>query len=188
MPSLYSSLKASYGDKQSEDNLRRKGFIKDNSLSNGNESTFYNPTKKKLLYTVAGTHNLSDWVTDAYLAVGKLKDTNRYKEADETLKKAKAKYNPKKTVLTGHSLGGQLVNGIGSGSDKIRTLDAGYTIGQKARSNVINYRTQGDIVSTFAPPKNTITLKNPNKNSGFVPLDALNAHNVTNIRKFRLRA
>jgi hypothetical protein len=39
--------------------------------------------------TVAGTHNISDWWTDLYLAAGKLKSTNRYKEADKVLKEAK---------------------------------------------------------------------------------------------------
>ena len=185
MSKLYASLKASYGDKKGLKNLEKRGFVKDNELSNDNQQTYYNSKKKKLLYTVSGTHNLNDWGTNAYLAMGKLKDTNRYKEADRNLKLAKLKYNPTRTVLTGHSLGGGIINGIGSSSDKIKTLDAGYTFGQKARSNVKNYRTSGDIVSSLSPPKNTITLSNPNKNTYIYPIDALNAHNVNNIKNFK---
>ena len=34
------------------------------------------------------THNLRDWGTNAYLAAGKIKETNRYNCADEGLKHA----------------------------------------------------------------------------------------------------
>jgi predicted alpha/beta-fold hydrolase len=135
---------------------------------------------------VAGTHNLADWGTDAYLAVGKLKDTNRYKEAKSTLEKAKEKYQPKKTVLAGHSLGGGITNGIASGEDKVMNLDPAYTIGQKARTNVQNYRTNGDIVSLFAPKSNTKTLQNNYTKTGILPLDILNAHNVNQIKNDKI--
>jgi hypothetical protein len=100
------------------------------------------------LYNVSGTHNLKDVGTDVYLALGKLKNTNRYKEADETLKKAKAKYNINKATITGHSLGGSIAQGIAKPEDQEYSLNAGYTIGQKTKANnQHNYRTQGDVVS-----------------------------------------
>ena len=114
--------------------------------------------------------------------MGKLKETNRYKEADTTLAKAKTKYGVDKAVITSHSLGGGIANGIGKAHDKVYTLDAGYTIGQKARDNVKNIRTQGDWVSTFSPWGNTTTLKNPNWKSGNTLLDGL----ISKIHLFRL--
>ena len=59
-----------------------KGYNLDKSISNHNQQVYYNPNIKSLLFSVAGTHNLSDAGTDLYLGIGKLKDTNRCKEAD----------------------------------------------------------------------------------------------------------
>ena len=63
------------------------------------------------IFSVTGTHKPSDWVTNAYLSVGKLKDTSRYQESDKALKEAKAHYNPKSSI-TGHSQGGATASTI----------------------------------------------------------------------------
>jgi hypothetical protein len=181
---LYNPLKHGYKSKQiQKQEMGKSGYIRDKSLSNDNQQTYYNPKSKKLLVNVAGTHNISDWATDAYLALGHLKDTNRYKEAKDTLTKAKKKYGVQTATISGHSLGGGIANGIASGNDRVYNLDPAYTIGQKARPNVQNYRTRGDIVSTFAPARNTKTLRNPNIKTGIIPYDALKAHSVDNIKK-----
>jgi dienelactone hydrolase len=126
---------------------------------------------------------MADIGTDLYLAVGKLKDTNRYKEADKTLKAAKQKYNPETTSVAGHSLGGSIASYAASKNDKVTTLDKGATIAQKTRSNEQALRTQGDIVSLLnANSKHMTTLKNPNYRTGVRVYDALNAHNVSNIK------
>jgi hypothetical protein len=88
---LYDTLKASYKPNEEAFKLKRYGYDLDKSLSNDNQQVWYNPKKNKLLYTIAGTHNVQDVGTDIYLGLGKLKDTNRYKEADKTLKTAQEK-------------------------------------------------------------------------------------------------
>ena len=159
------------------------GYYLDKKLSNHNQQVYYKPTEKKLLVSVAGTHNLSDWGTDAYLAVGKLKDTTRYKEADNILRAAKKKYNPTNTTVAGHSLGGAISSYIASkaGGDKAITLDAGYTIGQKTRSNTDAYRSRGDVVSIFGSNATRVkTLQNqPTQNP-------LRAHDINNIRDSKI--
>jgi hypothetical protein len=130
---------------------------------------------------------------------GGFKDTDRYKQADETLKLAKAKYAPAQTSITGHSLGGRIVQDIAKGSDKVFALDAGSTIGQTVKSgpNRQIYRTAGDVVSgTTAWNPAVKTLANPNT-SKILPalltgdprkvavagaIDAYHAHNVENIK------
>ena len=178
---LYDALKSSYGDVQARDKLKSAGYNYDSMLSNHNQQVWVNPNEKKLLYNVAGTHNLTDWGTDAYLAAGKLKSTNRYKEADNILSQAKHKYNGFETTLTGHSLGSTIANQIGSkGSDKVFALDGGFTIGQKITSNpnFHNYRTSSDVVSLLGSgSSNMKTLANPNWLK-----DPLNSHNVENIK------
>lgn len=130
---------------------------------------------------------------------GGFKDTDRYKQADETLKAAKAKYAPTNTAITGHSLGGRIVQDIAKGSDKVYALDAGSTIGQSVKGgpNRNIYRTAGDVVSaTTAWNPAVKTLANPNT-SKILPalfsadprkiavagaIDAYHAHNVDNIK------
>lgn len=183
MPKLYTALKASYGDKHSLEKLAKHNYVIDKDLSNDNEQVFYNNKKKKLLYTVAGTHNIRDVGTDIWLAAGHLKDTNRYKEAGDTLEKAKKKYNPLDTTVAGHSLGATIAGYIGNKKDKIYSLDAGYTIGQKTRPNNEAYRTSGDAVSLLGSgAKHMTTLYNPRPTSGNILMDTLKAHDVSNIK------
>ena len=150
MVKLHKVLKRSYANKDEQ----RKGFHEDgddydfdDGLSNDNQQVYYDKKKKKLLVSVAGTHNLKDVGTDVYLAMGHLKDTNRYKEAENVLNKAKVKYGVDNATVVGHSLGGSISQYIAGSKDKAYTLDKGATIGQKTRSNENAYRTSGDAVS-----------------------------------------
>jgi len=129
--------------------------------------------------------------------VGGYRDTTRYKEADETLKKAKAKYAPADVSITGHSLGGRIIQDIAKKSDKVFALDPGQTIGQKVKGNQNIYRSAGDIVSlASAGSKNIKTLPNPhvrkiipalltgNPNTIGIAtaIDAYHAHDIKNIK------
>ena len=162
---LYDTVKNSYASRgKQKDAFKSKGYVFDSDLSNRNEQVYFNPTDKKLLYSVKGTDitSLKDLGTDLYLAVGKLKHTNRYKEAKNVLQEAKAKYHPMETTLASHSLGGTISQYISDKNDKVFTLDKGATFGQKSRTNEKAYRTSGDPVSLLnAYSKNMTTLKNP---------------------------
>jgi hypothetical protein len=46
---------------------------------------------------------LKDWKTNAYIAVGAGKNAPRYQQEKTALKKARKKYNPDQTTITGHS-------------------------------------------------------------------------------------
>jgi len=188
-PTLYTTLKSSYGDRKALRELELAGYKQDKELSSHNQQVWYNAADNKLLYNVAGTHNLSDWGTDVYLAAGKLKSTSRYKEAKKTLEKAREKYKNAQTTLTGHSLGGSIVGYLASKSrnDKVFTLDKGATIGQKVRKGEQAFRTSGDLVSLLNKnAKHTQTLKNPNVRTGIVPFDVLQAHHVENIQNEKI--
>jgi len=131
--------------------------------------------------------------------VGGFKDTDRYKQADETLKAAKTKYQPADVSITGHSLGGRIVQDIAKPNDKVYALDAGSTIGQSVKGgpNRNIFRTSGDVVSgTTAFNKNVTTLANPNTRR-IIPalisgnpnaiglaaaIDAFHSHDIGNIR------
>ena len=175
---LYDVIKNSYKDKKKQqDAFIKNGFVFDSGLSNDNEQVYYNPKEKKLVYSVAGTHNIKDWGTDLWLAAGKLKDTNRYKEADQTLRLAKDKYKPADVTVAGHSLGGAIAGYIASKNDHVYTLDKGATIGQRVKQNENAYRTSGDVVSLLnANSTHMKTLKNT------VGSGIINSHDVDNIK------
>ena len=177
---LHDVLKNSYSNKHREN---MNGYKLDKELSNHNQQVYYNPEHKKLVVSVAGTHNLRDWGTDFYLGIGKLKDTNRYKEAKSVYDKAKNKYNPMQATAVGHSLGSSISNYITSGNDKSVGLDGGYTVGQTARNNSTQYRSSGDVVSALgANQSNMHTLRSPNIRTGIGLIDALRSHNVDNLK------
>jgi hypothetical protein len=173
---LVDSLNVSYGDKNSQKKIEQQGFIKDESLSNDNQTVFFNDKEKKLIFTVAGTHNLSDVGTDIYLASGNLKSTERYKSANKTLNKARIKYKPKEVVVTGHSLGGAIAQYIAKKNDKVVTYNKGATLGQKTRKNETAIRTRGDLVSLFGEKEKTLNSKN-------TFIDVLGNHNTKNLKK-----
>ena len=152
MPNLHKVLKRSYASKEKQ----RKGFHNkdedydfDEGLSNDNQQVYYDKKKGKLLVSVAGTHNLADVGTDAYLAFGHLKDTNRYKEAENVLNKAKVKYGVQSATVVGHSLGGSVSQYIAGSKDRAYTLDKGSTFGTPSRANETAYRSKGDLVSVL---------------------------------------
>ena len=176
---LHDVLKNSYSNKHREN---MNGYKLDKELSNHNQQVYYNPDHKKLVVSVAGTHNLRDWGTDIFLGAGKLKDTNRYKEAKSIYDQAKTKYNPLQNSAVGHSLGGTIANYIASGNDKAYGLDSGYTNGQTSRNSSKQFRSEGDVVSSLGSnASNMTTLKSPNIRTGIGLLDALRSHNVSNI-------
>jgi acyl transferase domain-containing protein len=161
-------LKLGYATEKKQGKVMSKyGYKIDNDLSNDNQQVYYNPEKKKLLMNVTGTHNLKDIITDTRLALGGIKNTERFKSAENTLQKAKDKYNENKVVLTGHSLGATISNYIKKPDDELYALNAGYTIGQPTRNkggNAHNYRVAGDVVSLLgANATNMTTLKSPYK-------------------------
>lgn len=145
---LYDVLKAFYNDNK-KTQLKQYGFDYQPQYSSGKLQTFWNPDDKILIFSVRGTdpRSLTDLQTDISLGLGRLKQTKRYKDADNMLKKAKQGLSPKKTVVTGFSLGGAIASGIASGADKVYTFNRGSTIGSKTRANEEAYRVKGDLVS-----------------------------------------
>jgi hypothetical protein len=154
---LHTALKSLYGDKKARQDLTNSGYKYDSMLSS-NQQVWYHPDERKLLVNVAGTHNLRDGGTDMYLAMGKLKDTSRYKTR-ENIRQCQTVGVDSATV-TGHSLGGAIAQYMSSKNDKEYTLDKGATIGQKTRTNESVYRSSGDLVSGMnANSKRMTTLQ-----------------------------
>ena len=175
---LQDAIKNSYSSsKKQKKNM--SGYERDDSLSNDNQQVYYNKADNKLLYTVAGTHNLSDVGTDIMYGLGLHKKTKRYQEAHSKLREAKAKYGVNEATVVGHSLGGGIARGIATDEDKIVTYNKAAVPFEKQRGNETSYRTRGDWVSMFAKAR---TLdKKLNKNHTAVGR-ALEAHDSSNLQ------
>ena len=187
---FYDVLKAGYKNKKSQEgSLTKNGYIYDKDLSSDNHQTYYNPSSKKLIYNVTGSHNFSDFITDGYLAFGGLKNTSRFKEDEKILRKSKEKYGVNNAVITGHSLGSSIGSKIGKKNDQIYGLDGGYTFGQGGiKNNDHQYRSAGDAVSILgANKKNMTTLKNNNSilRNGIIG-NILKAHDVDQIKHSKI--
>ena len=158
---LYNALNASYMSvPEAKKLLAKYDYYVNERLSTPDVKVAWNPVTKKLLVVGAGSHKLSDVGTDIYLAAGKLKQTNRYKEAKHILNEAKKAYNVDSATIAGHSLFGTIASYIGSKKDKVITYNKGATIGQGSRANETAIRSAGDVVSALASGnKNMTTLK-----------------------------
>lgn len=146
---LHDVMRNGYQDESSQEQFGKdKGFIYDKELSTPTEQFYYNPETNKMLMNIRGTASLDDVITDFEMLRGKLKDTNRYKQADNSYKLAKEKYKDYNTTITGHSLGGTIGQRIASPNDRTILFNKA-DIGGKQKTNQINIRTTGDLVSSY---------------------------------------
>ena len=128
MLNLYDGLAASYKSNEEADAIMRKyGYELNSNLSDPETKVYYQPKTKDLLVSFRGTKNLlNDVPTDAALAFGQIRNTDRWKRSNDTYKKAKDYYDESTTHLIGHSLGGGLASSIGRSEDKIITYNKGH--------------------------------------------------------------
>ena len=81
--SLKTAIQSIYGNKKAKQKILNEGYVKDKTLSSANQKVSYNPDTGNLLFNVAGSRTAKDFIyNDPMLAIGKLKQTGRYKQAD----------------------------------------------------------------------------------------------------------
>jgi len=182
---LHDTIKNSYNP--DENYGKQQGYEMDKELSNHNQQILYNKKTGHMVMSVAGTHTPQDVLVDAQLMAGNLKKTDRYREAEMTLKKAKAKYNPSSTTGVAHSLGGSIISKLDL--DKKVTLDKGAEPGASTGKTEIALRSSGDIVSAFSSGnKHMTTIHKGGFNLfSFSPSTWLKAHDVSNIKNSKFK-
>lgn len=165
--SLKQVLRNSYTPDTHKNAFMGENFAYDERLSTKEHQIYFNPESRVLLMSITGTHNIYDIATDIMLAFGKLKDTDRFKDARKALRSAKEVYAPRKTVIVGHSLGGTIAQYIAGGDDIVFTYNKAVTVGQKTRANESAFRTRGDLISLLGKgmikTMKTKSSKNPVK-------------------------
>jgi len=167
---LETGLNVSYEDdlNQAQEELNPYGYKIDSELSNKETKVFFNPLENKMVFSVAGTNPYStrDLGTDAYLAFlgnAGLKNTNRYKEAESVLDKARTKYKGSEKVLIGHSLGNAVISnlakenervlGFGTGSGLFKTKEAPLEERFRTYYDPLSLTSGAKVISTYIPKK-----------------------------------
>jgi hypothetical protein len=174
---LKSIFEASYQNpEQARQTLSSKGYSYVDELSSPDTKVFLDKAGNPHI-TFRGTKRVEDIGTDLLLGVGKR--TKRHKEAQETVKRVREKYQ-KPVSAYGHSLGGHLAEE--SGANKVYTYNKAVGIKdifKKLPSTQTDIRTTKDIISLpslFQTGSKKKTIKSP-----FVQ-DILKAHSLSSLK------
>lgn len=183
--SMYKALKLGYlrNEKKQVKRMKRFGYVVDKDLTNNERMVAYNPTTNKVIFVENGssTNPLSsqfyeDWQNNIQnVSTGTFQYTPRFQNAKSAYLKAKEKYKDIPVTLVGHSQSGIIVNELTKKGDKGLTYN-GALIKQKDNPNVTNYRSKGDLVSSFSNPNDMKTLAGQSKNP-------ISAHAIDNIAR-----
>ncbi len=87
--------------------IELEGFVLDRELSTEEHSVFHNSSKKETVIAYRGTSNLSDVATDSHVAMGRERNTARFKRSEAVFEKTRDKYDGS-IAVSGHSLGGSI--------------------------------------------------------------------------------
>ena len=172
---FYANLsKQSYSKKNERDNYV-DGFTLDTELSDSRHAVYHNKDSNHTIISVRGTNtdmsldSVEDLSADAALAFGNLTATRRYKQAQAKLYNTQRKYKNSRFDLTGHSLGGRVVEELASREEKVTQVhsynpgsfvsDFGTDIKcaysfdeqcQNRKKRVNRYTVDGDVLSMAA--------------------------------------
>jgi len=131
-------------------------FTRVPALSSGETSVYVNPRTGTAVIALRGSNKAGDVVTDGYLAAGQLSSTPRYKRTVNEVQKASDALKGYKISVTGHSLGGSLVNELTARNPHLRGVgfNSGYSLpgvsqtrGNKNR-DYAEYLNSNDIISS----------------------------------------
>jgi hypothetical protein len=138
---------AGYKSKRDVKNI--DGYVLDDELSTRRDKVYVNPNTGKVVHSISGTDNLMDWSNNLLIPLGLHSKTNRYKNAEETQKKANAKYGKQNVSVVSHSQSGNIAN----------TLDKRNLVGDEniTLNPAIIGKTNAKVVKSYFDPVSYFT-------------------------------
>jgi len=121
----------------------------DNELSTRRDKVYVNKKTGKVVHSISGTDNLMDWSNNLLIPFGLHSKTNRYKNAEETQKKANEKYGKQNVSVVSHSQSGNIAN----------TLDKRNLVGDEniTLNPAIIGKTNAKVVKSYFDPVSYFT-------------------------------
>lgn len=174
-----------YNGYHNNENKNIDGYELDKQLSGKRVQVYHNPNSSHTVVNHRGTQGLSDWITDANLALFYNKSNKRFKHSKAITDKAKEKYSNSQFTHVGHSLGTELMHqaNLNNNTDeliKYNGVSHPYDILKKQKDNEYNVRTGIDPVSAldqlkpFQKSSNNTTIRSDTYN----PISEHSSHNL----------
>ena len=158
------------------------GYNIDESLSNRQTKTYYNPETNKAVVVHRGTSGVHDIWTDVKLGLG-IQKGERWRRARRDQRKAEEKYGADNITTMGHSLGGTLATKFGQKTNHVISLNrpemAQTRTKAEKRSKTTSIHTSSDILQ-IGKDKHAVILPTPISKSGFI-----SGHKTTALDKFK---
>ena len=172
--------KQAYKDNDSRENVRdwRK-------IGGSRNVGVYQNKSGEIHQSIAGSHTISDFISDIFLGTLGIKDPNyrkRQKEAEDMAIKIDRIKQGNTHSIGGHSLGSNLTTniihkGLGDKGINFNPYVTQHDMHKTQHKKITNVRNSGDVASYFARNnKNTVTLDKGGK------LGMLESHSLENIR------
>lgn len=168
--------------------LKAQGYYIDSELSGREQSVFFNPHSKHVIMGYRGTAlddsktRWKDLKSDFNILVGKTRNDQRFREADNVFKEVERKYQQKAKNkfhidVTGHSLGGALAKHVNDRHSNIEK-DINFSRGSTPFKLQSTKDNQYDVSNVFDPISLGARMEGGHHSKKYAVRDPLGAHNL----------
>jgi hypothetical protein len=126
-------------------------FVIDPDLSTYTTKVYTNPETRQTIVAHRGTKGAWDWGNNLAYAMGLYDYTDRFKQGQDTQKKAETKYGKENISTIGHSQGAVLSRKLGQDTKEIINVNPAW-MGEAPSPNEYNIRSSFDPVSALFMP------------------------------------
>ena len=160
----------------------------DRDLSNIKQKVYTHNGKVVVAFQGTKPSRVRDLISDGMLMFGLEGYNTRFKDANKLMDRVKNKYQDKKIITIGDSLGGSLAEYAGKKADRIITNNKGVGAGgilRKTDKKQTDLRSQNDIISALSLTQSgkRITIPNTGKINPFHSHDIQNISNMNQENK-----
>jgi hypothetical protein len=142
-------VEASY--KKLDDAHKVDDYELDKELSTKNNKVYRDPSTGKVVIANAGTSSLTDWWNNKNILFGNYSKTKRYKEVEDTQKKAIQKYGKDNIMNVGHSQSGEALRIMKRNGLLGEAVAVNPAIIGKSTEDIDVIRSNRDLVSLLTP-------------------------------------